>query len=130
MPKCTTCPAVTKNEGHHVVPLNYGGRDDGLKIPICGNCHTEIHLHIENDKLVPPPNLAMYVEVGRRAKARFAMGELEARDRRASTLVNTNSPEIQAQLKYVAMMFNTKSREQTLLAALRFAATHAGRVKR
>jgi hypothetical protein len=130
MLKCEACPNVTVAiEGHHVVPLSYGGKDNGLKVPICGNCHTTIHNCIENPELIPPRHLQKYVDVGRLAKARFQAGELEARDRRATTIVDTNDPQVLADLEHVRRLFNTKSRSATLLAALRFAATHAGRVK-
>lgn len=40
---CQICGEYDHLEGHHVVPVSYGGPQDGLMINICGNCHFRIH---------------------------------------------------------------------------------------
>lgn len=122
------CGVVTRSiEQHHVVPLCYGGKQNGRKVIICGNCHTEVHRCIENLAATPPPYLARIVAVGRRAKQLYENNMLEARDRRPSTVVDLDD----VSMRYLAMcahMFNTKSKSATIRAALKFAATHARKV--
>lgn len=127
--KCATCPNITSSiEDHHVVPLCYGGKKNGLTVSICGNCHTTVHQCIENPTFQPPPSLQRIVVVGRRAKELYEKGLLEARDKRPSLLIPLSKEDEQL-LIHLSKRFNVKSRSQTMLAALRFAATYAGRVR-
>jgi len=126
--RCRRCPATTTIESHHVVPIAYGGKRDGQQILICSNCHTSVHKHIENPELRPPPNLIDLIRVGREAKRRFLAGELEARDRRP-TLVVPMTPADEEALALCKRLFNTNSRAETMLVALRFAAQNARKVR-
>lgn len=129
MAKCARCPNLTDSiESHHVVPLQYGGKQRGQQILICGNCHTDVHRFIEDDKLRPPPHLKDLVTVGREAKRRFGLGMLEARDRRPSLVVALTSNDEKI-LEQCSMLFNTKTKSATVLAALKFSAQYARRAR-
>lgn len=126
--QCASCPVITNAiEDHHVVPLSYGGKLTGQTVPICGNCHTTVHRCIEDPALEPPRILRRVVAVGRRAKELFEQGMLEARDRRPTLLVAMDD-EHEAHLATCKILFNTKSRGATVLAALRYSSTHGKRV--
>ena len=34
-------------QGHHIIPVEYGGPMDGKKVNICGKCHTQLHYEAE-----------------------------------------------------------------------------------
>src|ERR1700740_900273 len=107
--KCTTCPTVTESiHSHHVIPVAYGGKKNGLRVNLCGNCHNLVHKYIENLDDIPPPELTRLVEVGRLAKAQFMAGNLEARDRRPTLLIPLTVDDTKL-LRFLSIKFNTKS---------------------
>jgi hypothetical protein len=129
MKRCTRCPNVTDAiDSHHIVPVAYGGKKDGDQVDICGNCHKTVHLCIENPEMPTPPNLRDLIIVGRLAKQWHAEGRLVAKDRRPSLTVALSDRD-ELLLAEVQRIFNTRGRAATLLAALRFAATHGRRVR-
>lgn len=47
--KCPICLNITKLEGHHVVPKEFGGPENGPMILLCSSCHHNCHYQAEND---------------------------------------------------------------------------------
>lgn len=42
--RCCLCGTLHKVQVHHITPLNEGGTDDiDNAIPLCPNCHDEVH---------------------------------------------------------------------------------------
>lgn len=51
--KCYCCPIERADilqpvEGHHVIPVEYGGPEDGTKVDICASCHDLVHAEAEH----------------------------------------------------------------------------------
>lgn len=129
MRQCTTCPNFNNSvQGHHVVPLSYGGRRNGQLVDLCSNCHIEVHQGIENPDAPVRAELRRIVQVGRLAKERFLAGQLAAHDRRPTLLIPM-TPDDERVLAALGQIFNTKGRAKTMLAAMRFAAANVRRVK-
>lgn len=77
-PPCLVCTeAEGMTDGHHVIPLEYGGEQDGKKVPLCSLCHRGIHREAEA------------LSRGEDASGKFS-GHLktEAQTRRFDVLVN------------------------------------------
>lgn len=45
---CLICGKPAYLESHHVIPICYGGRVDGIQINICESCHHNIHMTAES----------------------------------------------------------------------------------
>lgn len=130
MRKCLLCPAITSSiEEHHLSPLSYGGKRKGETVLICANCHTEIHKCIEDPTRFIPPWLFAAVMKGRKAKDDFLAGKTVALDRRPSVAILLSN-EDERVLAYLSKLFNTKSKSETLLKSMRYAALHASREAR
>lgn len=125
MVRCPACGNIAEVlQGHHLVPLCYGGKESGRLANICGTCHTGLHSY-ERDDREPPRHLAKFVSIVRAARAAFLRGETEARDSRRHIQLHL-SPEEEAQLDRLAVHFNTKGRPATLKAMLRLVARQMG----
>lgn len=111
-------------QGHHLVPLCYGGKVDGAIADMCGTCHTGLHSY-ERDDREPPRHLAKFVQIVRRARAAYLNGETEARDSRRHIQLHL-TPGEEATLDRIAVHFNTKGRPATLKAMLRSVASQLG----
>lgn len=45
---CPICKQLKYLEGHHIIPISYGGPVDGKMINICESCHFAIHKTAES----------------------------------------------------------------------------------
>lgn len=46
--KCPICGDVGALEGHHIIPISYGGPEDGQLVYICEKCHFACHRTAES----------------------------------------------------------------------------------
>lgn len=46
--KCEVCGNETDLEGHHIIPISYGGPKDGKLVNLCESCHFRIHKTAES----------------------------------------------------------------------------------
>lgn len=60
---CTICHQRGNFEGHHVLPVEYGGPEDGKVVPLCPTCHTSIHKEAEDlsNGKDPPPGYSSHL---------------------------------------------------------------------
>jgi hypothetical protein len=114
-------------DSHHVVPLCYGGKKDGLQVRICGTCHKEIH-HYEVDQREPPLHLKRFVAVVREAKRAFESGLTVAKDSRRQLTAKLSEADEQL-LDALAAKFNTRGRPATISVLIRYAARQLGLIR-
>ena len=48
VPHCIICGRTDNLEGHHVIPICYGGDKNGVLINVCETCHANIHRTAES----------------------------------------------------------------------------------
>lgn len=55
---CPVCGKVKYLEGHHIIPVSYGGPIDGKMVNLCESCHFAVHKTAESlmAKTVKPKN--------------------------------------------------------------------------
>lgn len=44
------------SDQHHIVPIEYGGPEDGLTVPLCPTCHRNVHREAAAQLKGKPPN--------------------------------------------------------------------------
>ena len=48
MTQCLVCGTTLNLQSHHITPVSLGGPEDGPQVPLCGNCHSNIHKMAES----------------------------------------------------------------------------------
>lgn len=115
--KCPACGNAARIlESHHIVPVCYGGRADGLQVSICNTCHRNIHSYEKTDE-TPPAHLAKYVAVVREARRASLSGMTEALDSRRHVPV-TLTPEQERIVDSLSRRFNVRGRAATIKALI------------
>lgn len=122
MAKCELCGEEFPGlDNHHLVPICYGGKEDGATIAICASDHDTLH-RLGEDESISIENVPNYlktvVAVVKEAKRRYLNGETEARDKRNKIML-VLEPEEREMMLWLKDRLNSSSQINTLRTCLR-----------
>lgn len=128
--KCWSCHNKRPVESHHVHPLEYGGKKDGLQVPLCADCHNILHKEgeyfykngkfYELDSTIPyQPNgfgerIRQLIAALVKAKAAYVAGNVDAGEQRRITQISWDSDQELLMAHAVKKAMNFKSLERAI----------------
>lgn len=120
---CYICEEVKPVDSHHVHPLEYGGRRDGLQVMLCKTCHSLAHYESETYQATGKyqnvdtsnHNLMYIISQITVAGVLFKTGQLEGADeQRRTTAISWDSEEEKAMAHEVKRALKFRSLDRAI----------------